>query len=220
MSGERVFVMGASGRVGAGVARALAQAGVPFRVGLRTPQKWTESSGEAARFDLADPLTYTAMQGCTRLFLMWPPGTTTAQVKALLVSARAQGLRQVAFLSVLGAEKVPVLPHRQIERLLERSGLEWVFLRASYFMQNLSTTHREDIRVRHEIFLPAGRGRTSMVDADDVAEVAALALRAGHTNVAYDLTGPAAPSYFEVAALLGEELGRTVRYTDILQFIF
>lgn len=213
--------MGASGRVGGGVARALGAAGAAFRVGLRSPEKWTEPSGEAAYFDLAAPTTYSALQGCPRLFLMWPPGTTTAQVGALLISARAQGIRQVVFLSILGAEKVPALPHRRIERLLERSGLEWVLLRASYFMQNLSTTHRDDIKRRGELFVPAGRGRTSMVDAQDVAEVAALALREGHARVAYDLTGPAAPDYFEVAALLSDELGQTIRHADpsALEFV-
>ena len=218
---SRAFVMGASGRVGGGVARALAAAGVPFRVGLRTPQKWAGPSGEAVRFDLADSTTYTALGGCTRLFLMWPPGTTTAQVGALLISAKAQGVSQVVFLSILGADKLPVLPHRQIERRLEASGLDWVLLRASYFMQNLSTTHRDDIKVRGEIFLPAGSGRTSMVDAQDVADVAALAMREGHRNVAYDLTGPAAPNYFEVASVLSDELNRTIRYAHpgALEFV-
>ena len=165
--------MGASGRVGGAVAQFLADSGAAVRVGLRQPEKWT-GPGEAVRFDLADAATYPALSGCAALFLMWPPGTTTAQVGALTESARSQGVRGVVFLSILGAEKVPVLPHRQIEKKLMASGLEWTFLRASYFMQNLSTTHQDDIRLRNELFLPAGSGRTSMVDVLDVGEVAAF----------------------------------------------
>ncbi|WP_161882515.1 NAD(P)H-binding protein [Deinococcus alpinitundrae] len=205
--------MGASGRVGGAAAQSLADNGAAVRVGLRTPEKWT-GPGAAVHFDLADAATYSALSGCAALFLMWPPGTTTAQVGALIEAARSQGVRRVVFLSILGAEKVPVLPHRQMEKLLMASGGEWTFLRASYFMQNLSTTHRDDIRLRDEIFLPAGQGRTSMVDVLDVGEVAALALQGGHAERAYDLTGPAAPNYFEVAQVLSDGLGRSVRYTD------
>ena len=207
--------MGASGRVGGAAAQALADGGggggAAVRVGLRQPERWT-GPGEAVRFDLADTATYPVLSGCAALFLMWPPGTTTAQIGALIESARSQGVRRVVFLSILGAEKVPVLPHRQIEKKVLASGLEWTFLRASYFMQNLSTTHQGDIRLRNEVFLPAGSGRTSMVDVLDVGEVAALALRGGHSGRAYDLTGPTAPTYFEVAQVLSDELGRPVRY--------
>ena len=203
--------MGASGRVGGAAAHFLAEAGVPVRAGLRTPEQWS-GPGEALRFDLADAATYPALSGCAALFVLWPPGTTTAQVKALIDAAQAQGVRRAVFLSILGAEKLPFLPHRLIEKMLMDSGLEWTVLRASYFMQNLSTVHRDDIRLRNEIFVPAGSGRTSMVDVLDVGEVAALALRGGHAGRAYDLTGPAAPNYFEVARVLSDELGRPIRY--------
>ena len=43
-------------------------------------------------------------------------------------------------------------------------------LRSGYFFQNLSTVHRDDIRLRSEISLPSGNGRISMVDVEDVAE--------------------------------------------------
>ena len=203
--------MGATGRVGGAAARVLAGADVAVRVGLRTPQQW-RGPGEAVRFDLADAATYPALSGCAALFVLWPPGTTTHQVRALIASAQAQGVRRAVFLSILGAEKLPFLPHRVIEKMLLASKLEWTLLRASYFMQNLSTVHRDDIRLRNELFMPAGSGRTSMVDVLDVGEVAALALQGGHAGRAYDLTGPAAPNYFEVAQVLSDELGRPIRY--------
>ena len=77
----------------------------------------------------------------------------------------------MVFLSILGVERIRVVPHRRVEEWLEASGLDWVFLRASYFMQNLSGVHRDDIRLRDEVFLPAGRGRTSFIDVRDVAAV-------------------------------------------------
>jgi uncharacterized protein YbjT (DUF2867 family) len=91
--------------------------------------------------------------------------------------------------------------------------MAYTLLRASYFMQNLTSVHREEIKQRGELFVPAGRGRTSFVDARDVAAVAALALtEPGHLNRAYPLTGPAAVDFYQVARLLTEVLSRPIFY--------
>lgn len=60
---------------------------------------------------------------------------------------------------------------------------------------------------------PNGRGRTSFVDACDLAAVAAKALtKPGHENRTYPLTGGEALDYFEVANVLSEVLGRRIVY--------
>ena len=211
-----ILVMGATGTVGGEIARQLSAAGATFRVGVRRPEAFGSLPGaEAVRLDAADAQTYGALDGVERLFLLWPPGTDLRRdLLPLLEAARARGVRQVVFLSILGAERLRVVPHRTVERWLEASGLDWVFLRASYFMQNLSGVHRDDIRLRNEIFLPAGRGRTSFVDVRDVAAVGVRALLEGHRQVAYDLTGPEALDYGAVAAVFSVALGRRISYTD------
>ena len=45
--------------------------------------------------------------------------------------------------------------------------MAWTILRASYLLQNRSTTHAPEVRER--AWLPAGKGRTAFVDARDVA---------------------------------------------------
>lgn len=94
--------------------------------------------------------------------------------------------------------------------------MAWTFVRAAYFMQNLSTTHASEIRELDEIWVPAGRhSRTAHVDTRDVAAVAARALvEDGHEGMAYTPTGPAALTYDEIATILTAELGRPIRYTD------
>ena len=99
------------------------------------------------------------------------------------------------------------------EEWLRASGLAWTMLRASFFMQNLNTTHREEIRDRDEIFIPVGDARTSFIDVRDIGAVAALALtEVGHENKAYDLTGAEAFDYDQVAAIFSEVLGRKIVY--------
>ena len=62
----------------------------------------------------------------------------------------------MVFLSI-GIERAKFVPHYKVEAYLRASGQVWTFLRCSFFMQNLNTTHRTEIRERDEIFVPVGR---------------------------------------------------------------
>jgi len=169
------------------------------------------------RFDFEAPSTYDAFDGATNVFLVRPPAMVRVwtSIFPALDAAERRGVEHVVFLSLLGAEQNPLVPHRWIEWKLRRSGMDWTFLRPNFFMQNLATTHRADLRDRNEIYVPAGRGRTSFIDARDVAAVGVRALtEAGHRNAAYALTGDEALSYAEVAARFSEVLGREIRYAN------
>jgi uncharacterized protein YbjT (DUF2867 family) len=150
------------------------------------------------------------------MFLMRPPqlGKPKTQMLPSLEYARSAGVRQMVFLSLQGAEGNKVVPHAKIEAWLRQSGVDWTFVRASFFMQNLTTTHLADIRDRDEIMVPAGRGATAFVDAADVAAVAAQALidPDAHRNRAWTPTGPAALTYRQIADQLTEVLDRPITY--------
>jgi NAD(P)H dehydrogenase (quinone) len=65
--------------------------------------------------------------------------------------------------------------------------------------------------------VPAGTGRVSMVDARDIAAVAAATLlEPGHEGHIYEITGPEALAFSEIAHHLSETIGRPVRYIDVL----
>ncbi|HEX8438213.1 SDR family oxidoreductase [Archangium sp.] len=213
--GPRVLVTGASGNVGAPLVAHLVQGGASVRVasreGTRAPPGTT-----AVRFDFEDPSTHApALAGVEKVFLLRPPAVTDVNRHLLPVvrAAKDAGVRHVVFLSLLGVEKNPVVPHAKVERFILEAGVPHTFLRPGFFMQNLSTTHREDIREHGELFVPAGSGRTSFIDTRDIAAVGARTLlEEGHEGKAYDLTGSEALTYAEVAALFTEVLGRPIRY--------
>lgn len=150
------------------------------------------------------------------MFLLRPPhlGNPGAQLLPSLEAAKAAGVRHVVLLSLQGAERNRLVPHAALEGWLRSSGLDWTFVRASFFMQNLTTTHLADIRDRDEIMVPAGRGATAFVDATDVAAVAAAALLAPerHRNRAWTPTGPDALTYAEIAQTISAVVGRPIRY--------
>jgi uncharacterized protein YbjT (DUF2867 family) len=221
----RVLVTGATGTVGDPLVRHLLDADGQVRVAARSPDAARNRFGdqpEYAEFDLERPETWGgALAEVDGLFLLYPPGVALDRVREFADAAGRVGVRRVAFLSILGAEKLPVLPHRRIEKHLSRTPMDETLLRASWFMQNLSGIHRPEIVERDELFVPASDGTLSFVDARDVAAVGAAVLTtAGHENRAYDLTGPAALDFHEVADVFSDVLGRRIRYADPSRLAF
>lgn len=215
----RILITGATGTVGRAVAQQLAQQDAPVAAAVRNPERALQAVRvPTVAFDFHKPATYgEAFRGVEKLFLVRPPAIAAVwrSIFPALHAAQRAGVRHVVFLSLLGAENNPFVPHRWIEWHLQFLDMDWTFLRPNFFMQNLSTTHREEIRDRDEIFIPAGDGATSFIDARDIAAVAVRALtEAGHEYMAYTLTGSEALTYAEVAHVLSDVLGRPIRYRD------
>lgn len=217
MSGV-VLVTGATGTVGSEVIRGLLARDVKVRatVRARADEARLPAGAQGVLFDFEDQATFSAaLAGVDRVFLMRPPYMADADAFLPFLNAmREAEVRQVAFLSLMGADKNPVVPHRAIEKRLRVSGLDWTMIRPSFFMQNLSTTHLADIREHSEIFVPAGKGATSLIDARDVGEACAIVLaQEGHLGAAYTITGPEALTYESAAYIMSNVLGRTIAYS-------
>ena len=215
-----ILVTGATGTVGTHVVRLLLRAGMAVRAAARNRSAIEAAFGDAVQpvtLDFTDPLTWGATYNDVRtMFLLRPPqlARPSRQLIPSLEYARAAGVAHIVLLSLQGAERNRLVPHFALERWLRGSGLSWTFVRASFFMQNLTTVHASDIRDRSSIMVPAGGGATAFVDAHDVAAVAVAALLdpGGHRNRAWTPTGPQALTYTEVAATLSRVLGRRIEY--------
>ncbi len=216
-----ILVTGATGNVGGPLAKLLHDQGHPVRAAVSSPNSAPRLADPAipwAVLNFEEPQTYVAaFAGVDRLFLMRPPqmADVNRSIKPVIDYATTAGVRHIVFLSLIGAEKNKVVPHAKIEQLLQAGSATYTLLRAGFFMQNLSTTHRRDIVENDDVFIPAGKGKTALVDTRDLAAVAALALtQPGHENKAYPLTGSHAIDYSEVAAILTDVLGRRIIYSD------
>jgi uncharacterized protein YbjT (DUF2867 family) len=217
----KILVTGALGNVGAEVVKHLQETGLPFRAAERDITRLRERLGadvDAVAFDFTRKETYgPAFDGMDKMFLMRPPQIANIQrdMVPALDAARAAGVKQVVFLSLIGIERAKIVPHYKVEAYLRASGQGWTFLRCSFFMQNLNTTHRTEIRERDEIFVPVGSARTSFIDVRDIAAVAAVAMtEPGHEGQAYDLTGCEALDYWQVAEIMSRILGRKITYRN------
>lgn len=219
-SGPAVLVTGATGNVGSQVVALLLAAGLSVRAAASSTEAVVARFGdgvEAVALDFTDPATWEqAYAGVRQVFLMRPPhlGKPRTEMLPSLEAAKAAGVEHVVLLSLQGAEHNSVVPHHALEVWLRESGLSWTFVRAAFFMQNLTTTHLIDVRDHDTVMVPAGGGATAFVDVHDVAAVAAGALLEPerHRKAAWTPTGPEALTYAEIATTLTDVLGRPIRY--------
>lgn len=211
----KILVVGATGNIGRPLVAALVAKGEAVKAASRagTPV----AGAESVVFDIADPATFgPAFEGVDRAFVMLPTGSLAiAELLLPLIAAAAARKVKVVFLSVLGADADDGIPYRQAELALERSGTPWVVLRPNWFADNFHTFWKPGID-HGVIAVPAGAGKSSFIDARDIAACAAAALTTDRFDGrAFDLTGPEALGYADAAAILSTVLGKPVAYQAI-----
>ncbi len=217
-----ILVTGASGKTGKAVIRALAARGAAVRAVVRRAAQVdtvvAAGAREAVVGDLGDAGALArAAHGAAAIYHICPNVLPheIAYGRALIDAAHAAGVRRVAYHSLLHPA-VEAMPHHwdkmRVEEMLFASGLEIVVLQPTTYMQNLLAGWRRIVdegiyRVPYKV-----ASRISLVDLDDVAAVAATVLtEPGHAGATYELVGTPPLSQDEVAAALGEALGRPVR---------
>lgn len=209
---EKIFVSGSTGNIGSQVMHCLLTEGVAV-VGKKS-----------FRFDFTDRSTWSDyLDGVTRVFLMRPPHISNIKRDMLpfLKHLKEIEIKQVLFLSVQGAENNKLIPHHKVEKYCMELDLPYTFIRPSFFMQNLTTTHLSEIRDEKMVFVPSGEGKTNFIDARDIGEIAAkLLLSDEHIEKAYTITGEQSYSHGEIARHLTEELGVEIRFISPNPFHF
>lgn len=214
-----ILITGATGNVGRPLVTSLRAAGHSAIEAHPTLAAGGSADPTIIRaLDFYEPATFgPALAGVDRVFLMRPPpiSDTKRYIRPFIEAMVAADVQHVVLLSLMGVNRA--MPHWRIEQDLRASGIAWTFLRPAFFSQNLGGAYRDDICVHNRIRVASGRGRTSFIDARDIADVAArvLAGPASHSAKAYTLTGPEAIDYHYVASMLSAALGRAIRYEPI-----
>lgn len=219
-----ITVTGATGTIGAELVRILSAAGAPVRAVSRGSRELVSLPGVAwLQADLTEQrLLEPALAGTSRLFLLTDNqrGFGALQI-AVLRAAGSLGVEHVVKLSALGASHHSnswiAREHRQVEDALEATPMSWTMLRPHAFMQNWLGELAESARGRGVVESPIGEGRVPFIDTRDIAAVAVEALLhpESHAGKKYFLTGREAVGYGDLAAVLAEETGRSIRYDPI-----
>ena len=204
--------------------KALQAAKVPFRAVSRDPAKAKQALGanvEVVAGDLDRPETLRgALGGASGVFFVSGVDERyTDRVKGFLGAAKSAGVKHVVKLGAMGAD--PASPtallrqHAETDALVRASGMTWTLLRPNGFFQNLLWA-AGSIKSQGKIFMAMKDARQALVDVRDVAQAGVKALTTrGHEGQTYELTGPAAPTYADIAATFARVLGKPVAYVDV-----
>ncbi|KDN23906.1 SDR family oxidoreductase [Amycolatopsis rifamycinica] len=198
-----VLVTGATGHTGRHVVAGLKAAGVPVRVLVRDPAKAPEGV-DVVQGDIADPGE--AAEGVDAVYLLWPFFTADGIEKAV----KPFKGKKIVYLSAMSAEDGGVWG--DVEAAIEQVTDDWTFLRVTGLATNaLAWVPRLGtgvVRAAH------GQAKRSVVHERDVAEVAVKALTEDHVRQTYLVTGPESLTQAEQVRLIGEALGKPVRWEE------
>lgn len=175
---------------------------------------------EVAEGDLSVPETLErALTGIETVFLVWP--FLTSNGASAILATIASAARHLVYLSSSGvnedAERQtdPINQlHADMESLIEASGLEWTILRANTIASN-ALGWAGQIRDGGVVRGP-GIAPTAVIHQRDVAAVAVRVLTSDkHASAKYVLTGPQVLSRAEQVRMIGEAIGRPLRFERV-----
>jgi len=229
----KVLITGATGNVGIEVLKSLRNINhtLDIYAGVRDLKedkiKLAEFKVQFTPLDFTDSKTYRlALKDVDILFLLRPPQISEVEkyFKPIFETCIETRVKHIVFLSVQGVEKSKIIPHHKIEKLIIESKIEYTFLRPAYFMQNFTTTLRNDLINKKRIYLPAGNAKFTIVDVRDIGSVSANVLTniSHHINKCYELTNEESLTFSEMAKILSKNLGINIQYVspNLVSFFF
>lgn len=218
-----ILITGASGTVGRTVLAEVARSKQKYRAMYRSQKEAAKAPAgtETVIADFSDKATLSAaLRGVESVYLVCSPVPDLVQLEGNAIEAsQAAGVKRVVLNSALGAgdygKSFPSW-HRKVEDKLKATKMTHCILRPNSFMQNVLTYYAPSIRAQGAFYGAMGNARTSYLDVRDIAAVAAKALQGGaHDGKTYELNGPEALTYPEVAKKISRHAGIAAQYVDI-----
>ena len=221
---ERILITGATGTNGNFLVESLAAQEAELQVMTRSRESAEEFVARGIKtfigdFDLPETLP-PALEGVDKVFLLSAADPRQVEMQGNMIqAAQAAGVRHLVKLSASCAG--PDLPtpikrwHFETEQQIINSGIPYTFLRPNCFMQNTLKWART-IKNEGLFYMPIEDAVVSQNDARDIAAVAAAVLTSdGHEGQTYEITGPRALTFEEVAQDLSAALNKEVRYVRV-----
>lgn len=219
-----ILITGATGTIGSELAKLLSAKGLKFRAYIRSVKKAEALklvNMEIFNGDLSDKAALKkAMKGITRVFLLSSADPRQVEYQRNVIeAAKAEGVTLIVKQSVFGVgPKSPVSLarwHWETEEELRKSGVPYAILRPTMFMQNLLMS-AESVKKEGVIYSPMGDAKASFIDARDIAKCAMTILTGrGFEGKVYELTGPRAITYRDIAGELSKVGGHEVKCVNV-----
>jgi len=221
------IVTGASGQLGRQVIDNLIAAGAsPIIAVSRSPEKLADLADkgvEARKGDFNDPASLSAaFAGGKRLLIIstddLEPGKRLEAHKNAVAAATKEGISHIVYTSLTNpVEESPITfskDHSHTEALIKDTNASYTILRNNLYTDLVLMGGGQSIGMGQH-FAAAAEGTTGYVTRADCARAAAAALMQETGSSVLDITGPAALSQGDIAAILSEISGKDVPYIPI-----
>ncbi|AGT08054.1 SDR family oxidoreductase [Paracoccus aminophilus] len=188
----------------------------------RSPAKAADLGVEARAFDYDSDVgtLAAALAGVDKLLLISGSevGQRTAQHRKAIEAAKAAGVREIVYTSLLHADTSPLSlarEHVETEALLKASGIPHVILRNGWYGENYAGSIAA--AVQHGALIgAAGAGRISAAARKDYATAASVVLsNQGHAGKTYELAADQAFTLADLAAEISAQTGKDVPYKHL-----
>jgi uncharacterized protein YbjT (DUF2867 family) len=219
-----ILITGASGTVGRAVLDEVRKTGTPFRAMYRDAADAKKAGAGITTVvaDFADKESLRpALDGFDAVFVVCSPIPQLVELEGNVIEVCAEkGVQHVVLNSALGAgDYSKSFPswHRKVENKLKASGIAYTILRPNSFLQNIVAYNAPSIRAQGAFYAAMGNAKLSLIDVRDVGTVSAKILAAPHAHAekTYELNGPEAFNYSEVAQHISWATGQDVKFVDI-----
>lgn len=205
--GNKILVLGGTGKTGRRVTERLAKLNLPIRLGSRNANP---------AFDWENPLTWeNALKGIQKVYITFQPDlvipSAAEVIQSFVEHSKKAGVEKLVLLSGRGEKEAQVC-----ENIVISSGIDWTIVRASWFMQNFSESFFLDSILASHLIVPKVKALEPFTDADDIADVVVASLTNNlHSQKTYELTGPELLSFEKITTLISASLNRKIIFQEV-----
>ena len=224
MTNATTLIAGATGTNGQALLAQFVAHKMPVKAMVRNLERAADLASDYVDLvegDLAKPETLAAaLTGIEKAYIVTAVEKEAPQwFSDFYTAAKAAGVKHIVkFSGMTAAPDSPseiIRQHYISDQALIESGVTYTIIRPNSFHQNMFW-QAEVIKQTGQFYLPMGTAKQSIVDVRDLAEASFNILtQTGHENKIYELTGPEALSYDEIAAQLSQVVGKPVSYIDV-----
>lgn len=222
-----IVITGATGQLGRQVVETLLERNVPPQEIVAAGRAVDKIADLAQRGVHVRKLDYTdaasvgkALKGASKVLLISGSevGQRVEQHRTVIEAAQREGIQLVAYTSIAnadGSEMKLAVEHQATETLLEQSGVPFVLLRNSWYLENY-TDQLPGVLAQGALVGSAGNGRVSAASRADYAQAAAAVLLADdQAGRIYELGGDKPFTMAELAAEISAAAGQHISYQDL-----
>ncbi|WP_298417274.1 NAD(P)H-binding protein [uncultured Kordia sp.] len=202
-----ILVIGGTGKTGRRVVKQLQDKGIEPKIGSRSA---------TPSFDWDNKDTWVkALEGIKKMYVTYYPDLAVLGAKKAIESltylAKELGVKKIVLLSGKGEVEAEAC-----EKIVMNSGINYTIVRASWFNQNWSESFFLEPILSGEVALPMPDVLIPFVDADDIAEVATVALLDdNYNNTIIEVTGPELVTFKDVINTIAKASNRSLHFHSI-----